>query len=171
MPPVAPTYDNFSSQLSGIPEGRDGVKATLKAMRQLVLEGRKNPRIIILARRLCNGLPPKDYLGEARLLHAFVRDKIRYVRDPRGVETIVQPDKLLDIGSGDCDDKSVLVASMLEALHHPCRFLAVGGFPGRFSHVLVQTKVGDRWINVETTEPWPLGRGPSNVAESMILNI
>lgn len=163
MAQVAPTFDNFTGQLSGIPEGKEGVKATLKAMARLIKAGKSNPQMIVFARRLTQHLKPKDYVGEARVIHAFVRDKIRYIRDPRGLETIVQPDKLLQIQSGDCDDKSVLVATLLEAAGHKTRLVAVGSFPEKFSHVYVETLLGNKWIPVETTEPWPLGKGPSNV--------
>lgn len=139
-------------------------------MRKLVLEGKRDPAILFKARSLVQHLPQKDYVGEVKAVHAFVRDHIRYVRDPRGVETLTEPDKLLTIRQGDCDDKATLVATLLEALGHPTRFVAVGFQAGRFSHVFAQTKIGTKWVTLETTEPWPVGREGPTPANRMIIH-
>jgi transglutaminase-like putative cysteine protease len=113
----------------------------------------------------------KDWLGEIRAIHEYVRDNIRYVRDIHGVETIATPAKTLQMMQGDCDDKSLLVASLLEAVGHPARFVAVGRSPGDYEHVLVETRVGSRWIPVETTEPVPLGWYPAGMSQRLVYHI
>ncbi len=55
----------------------------------------------------------------SKKLHRFVRDNIRYIKDIRDVETVAYPDITLQQGQGDCDDKSVLLASLLESIGHP----------------------------------------------------
>lgn len=82
------------------------------------------------------------------------------MRDVNTVETVQTPDKTLLDGSGDCDDQAVLLGSLLESIGHPARFLAVGFQPGVFAHVLVEGKIGARWVPLETTERWPAGRAP-----------
>ena len=154
-----------------IAEGKEGIRQTLLLMAQIVRRYKANPVVLQKARELTSGLRQKDYYAEIRALHEFVRDQIRYVKDPVGVETIATPDQTLRIGQGDCDDKSVLVASMLESLGHDCRFVAVGFSPGEFTHVLVQTRAGAGWVNVETTEPVPLGWGPQGVRASYVVDI
>ena len=141
--------------------------ATLKIMRGLVRRGKKNIEVRMAAVRAVAGLKDKDWRGEAGRIHSFVRDDIRYVRDIRGVETIHTPERILDIGQGDCDDKSVLLASMLESIGHPTRFVAVAFGHKHFSHVLVETKIGSRWIACETTMPWKFGRYPPKVTNRM----
>lgn len=158
----------LSFSLSALPEGKEGVRMTLARMRQLVKDGKKNPRVLLTARALVRALPGKAYAQEAAAIHAFVRDRIRYVKDPRGVETLTTPDKLLELQQGDCDDKSILAASLLEALGHPTRFIACGNQPGIFQHVYVETKIRDKWVPVECTEPWPLGKAPPNQVARMI---
>jgi transglutaminase-like putative cysteine protease len=140
-----------------IPNGTAGTKETLKQMARFVRAGKTHPHIFTLARRLIANVPQKDWAGEARAIHKFVRDKIRYVKDVAGVETVQTPEKTLEFRSGDCDDKSILVASLLQSIGHPVRFVVVGPEPNKFTHVYVETKIGRRWVAVECTEPWELG--------------
>lgn len=139
-------------------------------MTQLTRSGKTSPTVYALARELTNRLRQKSYRDEVRVLHAFVRDKIRYVRDVRGIESLQTPDKTLEFHSGDCDDKAVLVASLLESIGHKTRFVAVGFAPGRFQHVYAETKVGQNWVPLETTEPVGVGWYPPNQRARMILH-
>ena len=105
------------------------------------------------------GLQQKDFIGEARRVHAFVRDQIRYVRDTDGIELLHDPATLLALGAGDCDDKAILAAALLGSIGHaPLRFVAVAFQPECYSHVWLQDFIGGRWVDLETTEPLPLGR-------------
>lgn len=151
--------------LQAIPDGPEGVYHTLKIMRQLAREGKKSPIIRQLALSLVRGNHQKDWVGEVKNLHAFVRDKIRYVKDIEGVETVALPEITLQLEQGDCDDKSVLLASLLGSIGHPTRFVAIGFKPRQFSHVFVETKIGDKWIPLETTEPVSIGWTPKGVVE------
>ncbi|MDH5654196.1 MAG: transglutaminase-like domain-containing protein [Gammaproteobacteria bacterium] len=131
-------------------------------MKDQVQRWKKHLPLRQLALTLVDGRPQKDYIGEVRKIHAFVRDRIRYVKDIRGVETIQTPMKTLEIRQGDCDDLSLLTATLLETLGHPTRFVAIGFLPNKFSHVYVETKIKDKWYPLETTEPWPLGKSPKD---------
>lgn len=148
--------------LMGIPSGREGVAATLRLMSRLVEQGKKTPAVRSTALQLTRYLPQKDYRAEISALHAFVRDRIRYTRDIRNVETLHTAEQVLLQGQGDCDDKSILLASMLESIGHPTRFIAVAFKPGRFSHVLTEVRPGNSgpWIALETTEPVGVGWRP-----------
>lgn len=91
---------------------------------------------------------------------------MRYVRDIRGIETVHDPDTMLRIMAGDCDDKSILLASLLESIGHRTRFVAIAYAPGQFSHVWVQDYIRGQWIDLEPTEPIQCGaRVPRGVAE------
>lgn len=129
--------------------------------------GRTSMAVRQLALSLIAGLPPKDLAGEVRALHAFVRDRIRYVRDVAGVETVQTPERTLQNAAGDCDDKSTLLAALLESIGFRTRFEAVGFVPGRWSHVLVQALVHGRWVPLETTLDVQPGWRPPRVVESL----
>jgi transglutaminase-like putative cysteine protease len=157
--------------LQAIPDGPAGIRQTLNIMRQFVKAGKLNYRFRQLALSLVKRNGQKDWFGEIRDLQHFVRDNIRYIKDIRGVETVATPDITLDMGQGDCDDKSVLLATLLESIGHPTRFVAVSFRPGQFAHVFVETKVGQQWIPLETTEPVEPGWYPKGVINRMVVHI
>lgn len=146
---------------------------TLQIMRRLVdsRQGKKSTVIRQLALQLVEHLPPKALLDEVHALHAFVRDRIRYVRDVAGVETVQTPERTLANGQGDCDDKSTLLASLLQALGYRVRFEAVGFVPERWSHVLVSAFVGGRWLPLETTVNVAPGWFPPRVVDTIRLEV
>lgn len=155
--------------LMGIPSGKAGILETLKIMTRLVRQGKKSLVVRQTALHLIAGLDQKDWVGEVRALHAFVRDGIRYVHDITDVETVHTPEAVLELGQGDCDDKCVLLASLLESIGHPTRYVAVGfETPDSFEHVYVETRIGDSWIGAETTEPVELGWKPPGAVARLI---
>lgn len=153
--------------LAGIPSGREGVIATLDHMYKYARDSLRTPDQTI---RRCaaeifrlKGVPPRKWLREISALHSFVRDSIRYQKDPVALELVQTPEATLTLRYGDCDDKSTLLAALLLATGHPCRFVAVGFNGAGFSHVLVEAKSGDKWIPAETIIPKPLGWFPPGV--------
>lgn len=145
-----------------VPNGMDGIRATLKIMQRFALENAAAVRQFVQT-EITGHLAQKDWAGEVRAVHDFVRDRIRYVKDPVGMELVQTPQATLQLKSGDCDDKSVLAAAMLKSIGHPSRFVAVAFKPGELSHVYVESKIGGRWIALELTEPWEAGRAPPHV--------
>lgn len=168
---LGPTLPPATAKLATLPNGAAGVRATLHIMAKLAREGKKTLPVRLAAQQIVQSLPQQDWLGEVNALHEFVRDRIRYVRDIRGVETLQQPERTLQLKSGDCDDKSMLLASLLEAIGHRARFHAIGFQPGKYSHVYTETLIGKRWLPLETTEPWEAGRTPPAVVSHMIVHV
>lgn len=164
------TNEPTRATLKRIPPGAAGVRITLNIMRDLVLEYKKHLAIRSLAAELVAPLQQKNFMGEIKRIHAYVRDNIRYLRDIHGVETLQSPVKTLEFGYGDCDDKATLLATLLAAIGHPSRFVAIGKAPGKFSHVYVETRVGPNWLPLETTEPVDVGWSPSGVLARMIVH-
>lgn len=152
-------------------DGEAGVRQTLKLMGRLVREYRANPTIYGLARSLIQKVPQKSWRGEVDQMFYFVRDDIRYVKDPVGAEAVQLPTITLSIKSGDCDDKVTLLSSLLESAGHPTRFCAVKvDGKDRYSHVFLQTKIGKSWwVSLETTEPWPSGKQSPRISGKMLV--
>lgn len=155
------------SNLQQIPDGPEGIYITLRAMRNFVRKNKKNPVFRELSISLTNNLGQKDWSGEIKAIHHFVKNNIRYVRDVTDVETVCGPLYTLDKGAGDCDDKSVLAATLLESIGHPTRFVAIGFSHNVYNHVYIETKIGNQWISVETTEPVEIGWKPKGVVSRM----
>ena len=159
----------MTATLQAIPDGKAGTVATLKIMRQITKAGKTSLPVRNLALSLVSELPQKDWFNELKILHKYVRDQIRYVKDIRGVETVQTPDVTLSLRAGDCDDKSVLLAAMLEAIGHPTRFIAIGFQPDDFVHVYPESRIGTSWVPLETTEPVEIGWTPKNVVSRLTI--
>lgn len=137
------------------------MRATLQVMRDFARASVANPDQTVRskAEQLTRGLPARHWFGEIRALHQFVRDDIRYLRDPVNLERVATPEMTLEIGQGDCDDKATLLAALLDSIGHPARYVALAFNGDGFSHVLVETKVrntgNDRsdWMPLETILP------------------
>lgn len=157
--------------LGTVPSGPAGIAATLKIMKRLALQFKKDAGVREVAGSLVRDLPQYDTMGEIRALHAFVRDSIRYTGDIRGVETLQTPKATLELGVGDCDDKSLLLAALLLSINRPARFVAVGLNGGGLSHVLVETRFGKSWMPLETIRPVEPGWFPPNVTSKMIAHV
>lgn len=169
--------NSVPSTLAGLPEGVDATRATLRAMVKYARAGQLETPVITLARQILGSSLPqtgtsKNYADQLRALQNWVRDRIRYVRDPVGAEMVQTPSRTLQIASGDCDDKSVLLAALLCSIGFPCRFVAVGFKGGAYSHVFVEARLGTRWVPCETIvqgkEP---GWYPENVTRRMEAHI
>ena len=113
----------------------------------------------------------KNFLAQVQRVRDYVRGNISYVKDINGVETIHTPEMTIRNRAGDCDDQAVLVASMLESIGHPTRFVAIKLTPfGQYQHVYTETRVGNKWLPVETTENWPVGMAPPKMAGKMTVH-
>jgi transglutaminase-like putative cysteine protease len=154
-----------------IPGGNAGVKETLKIMRRIVREYRRNPLIVLTAQNITRNVPEKSWIGEIEAIHRFVRDNIRYMLDVNEVEVLQSPAHLLMTKQGDCDDKATLLATLLEATGHPARFVAVGFDQSNLTHVLVEARIGEDWIPLETTENVAPGWFPPNVNVNYTVHI
>lgn len=145
-------------------------------MARLAVEGSRSALIRLQALELVRYLPQKDHVGEFVQVNGFVRDHIRYVRDISGCETVQAPAATMEIGQGDCDDKSTLVASLLLALGFTVRFVVLRR-NGAYCHVWTQAlftdrKNGRKWLNSETTEPVAAGAtGPLKQGDQFLYRL
>ncbi len=167
------------TSLLGIPSGASGTKRTLEIMRGMIRKAKKDFAIREVALDIIGNVVQKDWPGEARAIQQWVKRNIRYARDINGIETLHSPQKILEIGQGDCDDQAMLVSALLESVGFTTRLHAIGFSPNKFAHVFTDAKIptsfsgsgGGNWVSVETTENWPLGRMPKNVVSHMMVNI
>lgn len=141
-------------------------------MVRLAREYRADPAIRYLAAGLVQNVTAKDYRTEVETIFEWIKANIRYTQDVNDVETIQFPLNTIEFGYGDCDDMSLLLATMLESIGHPSRFAAVGfGEPFEFDHVFVQTLIGTRWVALDATEENPMGWEPPGITSWIIRNI
>jgi hypothetical protein len=152
-------------RLQAIPRGYAGTLATVRHVIDLITEGSKDfsvrqTAISILRRR---AVRPKDYLGEIKALFEWVQRNIRYTRDPFRVEVLHSPRRMLAVRAGDCDDMSILLGAMLEAIGHCVRLVLTGSDPRApdvFTHIYIEVRYRNRWVPLDATMPYPMGWAP-----------
>lgn len=169
LEPVLVTHPHFPdpvrysvTTLSDLPDVQ--VEQTIALMKRYSLEDATAPAIHAavqhaIARHWTRvQSPTADDLASA--IYWWVKDRMRFVHDdvtaaalPAGlagevVETLIRPvDMLQSAGAGDCDDYSMLLASMLTAAGVPCEFVTVAADPtarDRYSHVYVVARTPRR---------------------------
>jgi transglutaminase-like putative cysteine protease len=163
------------ARVAGLGEGSETAE-TLRHMRSFARSSVTHPEQIVLEQigRILHeaDTPARNWRAQVQACQAWVRDNIKYVKDPADWERVQTPEKTLQFGIGDCDDQATLLAAMMLCIDHPCRFAALAFDSGMFEHVLLETKIGDRWTPCETILPGvPLGWWPSGVTRAYRLNL
>lgn len=159
-PPTPPKIS-----LNYIPKGWRGTHKTLEHVQALIRAGAKDfyvrqKAIDILFEK---HVKPKDYLAEIKALFEWVRQHIRYTKDTFQVEVLHSARRMLELRAGDCDDMSILLGAMLEAIGHPVRLVIIGPDPRKqdlFTHIYLEVFHKSRWISLDATMPYPMGWAP-----------
>lgn len=143
-------------------------------MRRLLLDSKRtDTRVRDCASDLIQNVPSKMWRQEIDAIFYFVNEQrggfIRYQRDPTDLECVQTPWETLIRRCGDCDDQALLTACLLECIGHPTRFMAVGFTPGQLSHVYSETKCGNEWLSLDTTEPHCVGWEPPGIKNRLII--
>lgn len=89
-------------------------------------------------------IPSNDCVKECLAIGDYVKNKVRYVKDPDNIEYLQDPVDLVKqiqkgTAQGDCDDMSLLTATLLLAIGHQPFFRAVRyeGHSGNYNHIYV----------------------------------
>ena len=101
-----------------------------------------------VADRIVNIGCSSNKVCQAKALFYFVRDKFDYVSDPAAFEYVKSAKESLVSGGGDCDDASVLLLNLEEAIGIDSRFVFVPG------HVYVEIKLDDALNRYKNKEGW-----------------
>jgi hypothetical protein len=159
--------------LGYIPKGYLGTQKTLEHIKALIRNGAKDfyvrqKAIDILLEK---GIKAKDYLGEIKALFEWVQNNVRYTKDPFRVEVLHTARRMLELRAGDCDDMTILLGAMLEAIGHPVRLIVTGPDPLRpklFSHIYLEAYHKGQWIALDATMPYPMGWEPQTFVKQVI---
>jgi len=133
----------------------------MNQLAKLIKTGRVDPLIRDTAWRVIRGLAERDELSEAKSLFSYVRDKIRYVRDPYGEDVFEDAKFTLGRRSGDCDATCVLLGAMLQSVGFPYRIKVVSRDGRRWTHVFgvcgIPKSKPAKWVAVDASAPRPMG--------------
>lgn len=131
---------------------------TVEIMRKQIRQSKVSPEIRALAEALVRECPENGAVCEVRRIFEFVRDNVRYTKDPRGFEFFKTPDLHLQqldaegIAYGDCDDFTVLLGALLGSIGYRVR-ITVMRSPGApaFHHVFPEVFILGRWMALDAT--------------------
>lgn len=139
-----------------IGSGDSAIHKTIKHMKALVLgpEGVGHPAVRIAAIDAARGSIKN--VSEIDAVLSWVKQHIEFRGE--NAETLQSPVVTLQLGAGDCDDHSTLIAAMLRSLGYNVQFKTVATSrmaPGMFSHVypIVQDKRTGQWVPLDSTVP------------------
>lgn len=115
-------------------------------MKKIAREKSGDPTIRRLALNILHdyGVGSMQYIDEALAIGDYVKNKVRYVRDPDGIEYLQDPLDLVKhvqqgIAQGDCDDMALFAATLLLSVGHQPFFRAVRYYEpvGNYNHIYV----------------------------------
>jgi hypothetical protein len=140
-----------------------GAPSTVELIKKLALQSANDYPIRAFAEKIVQGIPSKDFVSEYLAIYYFVLARTRYMRDPRTVELVRSPGRIvrqLQAGhhpSLDCDDMTALICALVLALGGRCRIVTVAFrhmfYRGQrqFSHVFAQAfePKSKKWITLD----------------------
>lgn len=146
--------------LQRIAEGEQGTDQTVRQIGRLVMDDlqRPNLRLFTLSVLERAGADTRNPAQMARAIYSWVKNRIRYVRDPQVIETVQSPAVTLKIKAGDCDDHAGLVAGMALSVGLTPRFVVVGTGHNTFSHIYPEININGEWTPADTTIRLPFGK-------------
>ena len=143
--------------------GKKGTKQTIQEMARLARLAGFDPQWVMFWRGQVADLPSKDYKAEAQRIFDLVKQHVRYVRDPNGLELVQDPRSVFfRDGSGDCDEHCSTIMAAAIALGFDAAARTVGADanrPDEFSHVYAMLGIpdssqpdGTAWYAADTTQ-------------------
>lgn len=135
----------------------------------VVKEYTGNPLLLDFASGLIRkyNVPERDDLALAIAAQHYAQHYIKFFReDP---ERFTSPLRTIVWGFGDCDDKSIFIATILRSFRIPVRlkfirFTVPSG--KKVSHVYPQAKINGQWISLESVHKWDIGVDPEDLARA-----
>lgn len=133
-------------QTESLPNGYHGNIRTVEVMKKVARERSGHPLVRTLAINILNyyGTDSHNFVDEAKAIGDYVKQNVKYVRDADGIEQLTDPLTMIDqlqkkAARGDCDDISLLIATLLLAIGHRPYFACVRYYDhtGNFNHIYV----------------------------------
>lgn len=144
-PNYLPTFDELSVAKMIVPN----VSGDMRNYIQVTPEIKRLADMIVTLS--CNE-PSK--VCNAKAIYYFVQSNFNYVNDPLSFEYYKTPQESLLSRNGDCDDASILLSSLLQAIGFSTRFVFVPG------HVFVEVELPEApwgykseadWVSLDAT--------------------
>ena len=160
------------AQMAAVPQSQEyigtgdaAIYNTVSKMKQIINDSSRNPYVREWARKIVSRVTVNDKKGEASAIFDFVRDNVRYTRDPAGFEYLQTPPVILedirvyqdgkgDRPAGDCDDMTLLSLSLLKSIGFQVAIKVVSFNPRKqFGHVYGLVQIGYEWVPFDCVRP------------------
>jgi transglutaminase-like putative cysteine protease len=153
------------------------IEERLASIQDLIYKSIQDPEMRKLALQITSHCPERDGECEAKAIYDYVKENVRYTGD---VGAIRQPDgsiegidlyqsarRTLEFGGGDCDDQSILVATLLANNGITPRLRVMKESSNEdYSHIFPLAGLSKnnptRWVALDTTLP-----GSNNFGEEV----
>lgn len=159
------SLQNFTGTLRmPLPRGDEGVSRTIRLIRDLMDSGVTDPVVNEAAINILRnaGVQNFDREGKLRALYEYVSwPNFLYVEDPVGPfgpkETVRTVRTLLRVRAGDCDDYTLLLASLAGSIGIATRAVTVAADPSApddFSHIYPEAELSPgNWVAMDAARP------------------
>jgi transglutaminase superfamily protein len=134
-----------------VSKGDAGVNQKIGAIRGWIEKGKRSAVTRGFLAQVLRGIPERSPVREIGAIVEGVRARVRYTRDPAGVEMFTDPDLLLSgqAGLGDCDDFVIATGTALEGAGYKVAPV-VGWRGGAARHVWLKVLVPGRgWTDLD----------------------
>jgi len=158
---AAPSHPSEPSKMVMSTHQVRNIKERVKFIQKQVAKARNDPRFRALAVKVVSKkcgtkhcIRERDYIGEVRAVYNYIRQNVRYVRDPLHADLFQHPKRTLEFGGGDCFPEGTMLLT-------PDGFVPVENLEvGDTIHD------GERWVDVLQT--WD--RGPKTIVRADLNN-
>lgn len=143
-------------------------QASLRMMQDNMNAWSKKPLFVMLAREICKLASAVGFEAESKAIWAWVRKNVVYRADPVGTQWIQDPVETGIISkAGNCANMAILCGTLLQALGHSCKAIAVKWVDRpTWSHaVCYDERTGHVIDAVSPTYAWP---PPGRQVEAMM---
>ena len=160
------------AQVAAIPKseeyigtGDTAIFRTVDKMKNIINTSARNPYIREWAKNIVSRVGVNDKKAEVNAIFNFVRDNVRYTKDPLGFEYLQTPPTLLedirmhmdgkgDRPIGDCDDMTLLSLSLLKSIGFRVAIKVVSFLPNKqFGHVYGLVQLNGQWMPIDCVRP------------------
>ncbi len=136
-----------------IESGEKGTEKTIQKILDKIYEGTKDPVIILKAREIVRDSGAQDAFERARAIFKWIKRNIAYIKDPKGLELLRPARRILESRIGDCDEHTILAASLFRAAGLPVALKVISTFknPNEYTHIYPLVKTNSLWFAADTT--------------------
>ena len=113
----------------------------VKLLFRQVAKSIRDPLARTLFAEATQGCPERDEQAEVEAVFYFVKSRLRYTGDVRGLDTYTSLRRSIELGIGDCDCGAIAICSILISGGYRCGVMILAQDGVTYNHVLACAEV------------------------------